>query len=415
MAAKLFTCQLFESKGLNKAIYFSGLSYDLIIHPYVYGEPLTSIQPIYYLDELEAIARLRIEPPKPISEKEIEYLIDNYLFEYSLLDSDSRMCSKITKPAFWPFESNDLYQYHDNKNTRALTLDPLNDESIVSLQDASGEEWNFTDFCFAKPLIFNHLENCAINIKKLYNEKINAIIAPDSHRDGYMGRLRLIESENEVLDYTQALDLEYKISFHRIKSIDTFEIESEIISGDIIDIPVQKITTNKTYSPLLLSYYFSGLRERNPLLSFTGYYNVLEYYLEDAAPLIGLTTARTEKENLRHVMNLITNHNELYQFIMNFSQHLVTNIGQDIISSSGVKITGVSVQDEPILVTNISDWLYKIRCAVVHSKKSRRGQTEAIFEPYSDEADNIQAALSVIKWLSQKCILKDNELTNSVP
>ncbi|HHP8465722.1 TPA: hypothetical protein ACSI6D_005740, partial [Klebsiella pneumoniae] len=177
----------------------------------------------------------------------------------------------------------------------------------------------------------------------------------------------------------------------------------------------QKITTNKTYSPLLLSYYFSGLRERNPLLSFTGYYNVLEYYLEDAAPLIGLTTARTEKENLRHVMNLITNHNELYQFIMNFSRHLVTNIGQDIISSSGVKITGVSVQDEPILVTNISDWLYKIRCAVVHSKKSRRGQTEAIFEPYSDEADNIQAALSVIKWLSQKCILKDNELTNSVP
>ncbi|MEY7328466.1 hypothetical protein AB9B97_19290, partial [Klebsiella pneumoniae] len=234
-------------------------------------------------------------------------------------------------------------------------------------------------------------------------------------RDGYMGRLRLIESENEVLDYTQALDLEYKISFHRIKSIDTFEIESEIISGDIIDIPVQKITTNKTYSPLLLSYYFSGLRERNPLLSFTGYYNVLEYYLEDAAPLIGLTTARTEKENLRHVMNLITNHNELYQFIMNFSRHLVTNIGQDIISSSGVKITGVSVQDEPILVTNISDWLYKIRCAVVHSKKSRRGQTEAMFEPYSDEADNIQAALSVIKWLSQKCILKDNELTNSVP
>ncbi|MEY7329615.1 hypothetical protein AB9B97_25330 [Klebsiella pneumoniae] len=60
MAAKLFTCQLFESKGLNKAIYFSGLSYDLIIHPYVYGEPLTSIQPIYYLDELEAIARLSV-------------------------------------------------------------------------------------------------------------------------------------------------------------------------------------------------------------------------------------------------------------------------------------------------------------------------------------------------------------------
>ncbi|WP_072166343.1 hypothetical protein [Erwinia sp. Leaf53] len=415
MAAKLFTCQLFESKGLNKAIYFSGLTYNLIIHPYVYGEPLASIQPIYYLDELEAIARLRIEPPSPISEKEIEYLIDNYLFEYSLLNINSRMCSKITKPAFWPFDSNDLYQYHDNKNTRALTLDPLNDDSIVSLQDSSGKEWDFTDFCFAKPLIFNHLSNCAINIKKLYNEKINVMITPDSHRDGYMGKLRLIESENEVLDYTQALGLENKISFHRIINVDTFEIESEIISGDVIDIPVKKITTNKTYSPLLLSYYFSGLRERNPLLSFTGYYNVLEYYLEDAAPIMGLTTDRTEKENLRHVINLITNQNEIYQFIINSSRRLVTKIGQDIISSSGVRIAGVNVQDEPTLMTNISDWLYKIRCAVVHSKKSRRGQTEAIFEPYSSEADNIQSALIVIKWLSQKCILKDNELTNALP
>lgn len=80
-----------------------------------------------------------------------------------------------------------------------------------------------------------------------------------------------------------------------------------------------------------------------------------------------------------------------------------------------LKSLALAFKTEPILVTNISDWLYKIRCAVVHSKKSRRGQTEAIFEPYSDEADNIQAALSVIKWLSQKCILKDNELTNSVP
>ncbi|MCG1033225.1 hypothetical protein J5S76_14715 [Bacillus amyloliquefaciens] len=415
MAAKLFTCQLFESKGLNKVIYFTGLSHDLIIHPYVYGEPLTSIQPIYYLNELEAIARLRIELPKQIAEKEIEYLIDNYLFEYSLIHNDSRMCSKITNPAFWPFEPNDFYQYYDNKNTRALTLDPLNDKNIISLKDASGEDWNFVDFCFAKPRILGNLSDCAINIKKTYNEKINAFIAPDSHRDGYMGRLRLIESENVLLDYTQAIDLDYRISFHKIKNIDAFEIESEIIPGDAIEIPVEKITTNKTYSPLLLSYYFSGLRDRNPLLSFTGYYNVLEYYLEDAAPLISLTTASSEKENLRHVMSLITTQTELYQFITNFSRGLATKIGQDIISSSGVKIAGVNVQNEPVLITNISDWLYKIRCAVVHSKKSRKGQTEAIFEPYSEEADNIQAALIVIKWLSQKCIIKDNELTSAVP
>ncbi|HHQ4313330.1 TPA: hypothetical protein ACSP7Z_004005, partial [Serratia fonticola] len=67
------------------------------------------------------------------------------------------------------------------------------------------------------------------------------------------------------------------------------------------------------------------------------------------------------------------------------------------------------------LLKDVSNWLYQIRCAVVHSKKSRNGKTEAIFEPYSKESENITPALEVIKWFAQKCILKDNQLTKQNP
>lgn len=64
MAATSYTCQLYESEGIAKIIIFSGLDFDMIIHPYVYGEPLVTTQPVYFLEQLGAIAKVRVEHPK---------------------------------------------------------------------------------------------------------------------------------------------------------------------------------------------------------------------------------------------------------------------------------------------------------------------------------------------------------------
>jgi hypothetical protein len=406
MAGTTYTCQLHESKGLCKIIHFSGLEFDLLIHPYIYGEPLIATQPLYFLEEIEAIAKLHVEKPKTITENETEYLIDNYLFKYSLIDDNSRICAKITTPAFWLPDFSDFYQYHDKKNTRALTLDPYNDDSILEIKDLDGNDICFNDYCFPKEFIDEALSESAINIKNIYKTKILIKIIPDDDRDGYFGKIRLLENEGTLLDFTQALRLDY-IDSYDTKNKTTVKISSDL-DNDVLELPIQKIVCVEKYSPILLSYYFSGLRERNHLLSFIGYYNVLEYYFEDAPVILGVKPT-SERKNLRQVIKLITNHCELYDFIAQ-KRELIAHIEKDIETSSSIKIKAVIIKKEASLLENISDWIYSIRCAVVHSKKRRNGEEEAIFEPYTSQAENISSALVVLKWLSQKCIIKDREL-----
>ncbi|PHZ28926.1 hypothetical protein CS533_02740 [Yersinia bercovieri] len=414
MAATTFTCQLYESKGLCKIVHFTGLDYDLILHPYVYGELLVTTQPVYYLEELDSIAKISVQAPKKISEIETEYLIDNYLFKYSLMYESSRICSKITTPAFWRPDFSDFYLYHDQRHTRALTLDPLNDESILEIKGINGNDWCFTDYCIPKEFIDSALSESALKIIEIYKKKIFVKIMPDEERDGYFGKLRLLETDDTLLDYTQALSLEDCIDAYRIRNKASLEIKSNLGNDTPIDLPIEKISSSDRYSPLLLSYYFSGLRERNPLISFIGYYNVLEYYLEEAPNLLGHNPS-SEKQNLRYVISLITSHHKLHDFIITTHQGFEFEIEEKIMSSSGIEILGVKVNNNINLINDISDWVYLLRCAIVHSKKSRKGKIEAIFEPYSIQSNNINSALKVVKWLSQQCIIKDFELSQTQP
>lgn len=412
MAGTSYTCQLYESEGIAKIIVFSGLDFDLIIHPYVYGEPLVTLQPVYFLEQLGSIAKLEVEHPKKISELETEYLIDNYLFEYSLIHDSSRLCSKINTPAFWAPDFSDLYQYHDQRRTRALTLDPLNDDLIISIQDLNGKDWAFTDYCIPKEFIDDALKESATKILDLHKQKLIAMINVTSERDGYYGKLRLLENEGNLIDFTQAVRFEY-ISEYSLKDKASYKLSSDIEHENSIELPIERVTATKKYSPTLLSFYFSGLRERNPLISFTGFYNVLEYYLEEAPVILGIQPLRTERENLQKVVELFTDQNELYTKLNSLSSKSKAKLQNDIISSSRVKIKGLRIINRTSLIKDLSDWLYGIRCAVVHSKKSRKGKVEAIFEPYSKEVDNITPALEVIKWLAQKCIIKDSTISNN--
>ncbi|HBQ9157494.1 TPA: hypothetical protein L9D44_002622 [Klebsiella pneumoniae] len=407
MAATNYTLQLYEAKGLCRIIHFSGLDFELLINPYVYGEPLVTTQPIYYLEDLESIAQIRVEHPKTMTESEIEYLIDNYLFKYSLINNSSKICAKITTPMFWMPDFSEFHQFHDYKNTGALTLDYLNDSSIIQITDLEGNKWHPSDYCFPKEFIDEALSECAKKIKKIFNEKLIVKINPDDYRDGYYGKIRLLQQEGTLIDYTQAQSLE-SIGFHNTKK-DSFELKSWL-DDNKTELAIEKVISYEKFSPILLSYYFSGLRERNPLLSFIGYYNVLEYYLEEAPAILGATSG-SERINLRSVLLLITNTDSLHDFLTTHSRNLSRNISKNIITSSGIEIAGVVINKDSLLLNNISDWIYNIRCAVVHSKKSRKGKTEAIFEPYSSHAENIVNSLEVIKWLAQRCILKDLELT----
>ncbi len=94
--------QLANSEGLMKVLVFSGLTHPVVVHPTIHGGPLLTAQAFYYLQELESVAHIPHErEDEQLSVEEMEYLVDNYLFEYSKIDSSSRMCSKVTRGKFW--------------------------------------------------------------------------------------------------------------------------------------------------------------------------------------------------------------------------------------------------------------------------------------------------------------------------
>ncbi len=110
---------------------------------------------------------------------------------------------------------------------------------------------------------------------------------------------------------------------------------------------------------------------------------------------------------------MIVDHNTIDTYLQTQPIEFINSISQDIITSSTINISALDINSSN-LVEALSEFLYSIRCATVHSKKTRRGQPTAIIKPYSIEANNIKIVLPIIHWLSILCIKKDYDLGNGL-
>jgi hypothetical protein len=180
------------------------------------------------------------------------------------------------------------------------------------------------------------------------------------------------------------------------------------LSAVLDSLPVVRVTATKQHSPVLLSYYFSALKEDNPLNSYIRFYNVLEYYFEDAPRLLA-RSAKTELEQLRCVIDLVTTEADVQTFLSQLDDDLLNTIHSKLQTSSGVAIQGLSAAPSSYR-SEVARWLYEIRCSIVHSKRTRKGRSTSIFEPYSAAAKNVSVAMPLAKWLSILCIEKDHSL-----
>ncbi len=125
--------QLADGEGLMSVVIFSGLSHSMIMRPAVYGDPTLTAQAFYYLEELGAVAELRFEDgqSRPSNEA-IEYLVDNYLFEYSKRHPDF----KVSRGKFWEDDARDYYVGVDQDHTLSLALDLRNDPHVKYIEAA---------------------------------------------------------------------------------------------------------------------------------------------------------------------------------------------------------------------------------------------------------------------------------------
>ena len=416
MATKL-KFQLSNSVGINRIIVFEGLAEPVLVAPALHGEPLLTAQALHYVEQMESTAVIRFEGRGTLPEmSKLEYMIDNYLFEYSKFDDSSRLSMKLVEGKYWNDDGTALYQPYDEMNTMALVLDISNDPGVHSIQALPGEpepEADFSDWCVVKNYSDHIFYEYVKAMAGLVNKKVIVQVMPNQYRDGHLGKMRLLECDDGLVDHYQALSLDSLTIRDIPEHASSFEMKSDLM-GRSTFIRIDRVQCSSYYSPLLLSYYFSGLKELNPPLAFVGFYNVIEYYFEEAPALL-FKAATTEALQLRCVVELLVSNSEIAGFISGFNADpLASRLSHDIETSSSINIRGFDTSNFSSLQLELARWLYEIRCAVIHSKKTRRGAPTPIFEPYSDKANNIKLALPFLKWLAIKCIDKD-ALLNPLP
>lgn len=403
------TLQLANSEGLMKVILFTGLSHSVLVHPIVHGEPVLTAQPFYYLEELESVARLRFENHEDsLPDEEVEYLIDNYLFEYSKTNPNSTMTFKVSQGKFWQDDPTELYLRVDQKHTQSLAIDAANDSHVSFVRAVDqGDTVDLSDWDIGRNYADQCLQPYIQKLTALLDKKISTCISPSEWRDGYIGKLRILKAGYGLISHSQALALS-DLSFRSIPALATDVPLGKPAFPDALDrIPVERIVTTKQHTPILLSYYFSGLKELNPLKGFVGFYNVLEYYFEEAPQLLH-RSANNESKQLGCVVDWLTTETQAKEFIDQLEPNAQRAIFADLPTSSGIAILGLNITAG--FRADLARWLYEIRCAVVHSKKTRHGCPTPTYEPYSSASQGLRNVLPVIRWLAILCIEKDHTL-----
>src|SRR5271165_7023149 len=181
--------QLTNSRGLGRVIYCHGLETPVIIAPTVHGEPLLTAQAFYYLEELEAVARLNTEEisgEHHATEEHLvrrcEYIIDNYLFAYSVKHPESQLSTRVTDFKYWEY-GGELYRGYDQNHTKALALDWLNDETIQSIENEDNStKMTWADWC----LITTYTDEPFSVFKRAMQESIRKYVEVETENHEYL-------------------------------------------------------------------------------------------------------------------------------------------------------------------------------------------------------------------------------------
>lgn len=413
--ATTFHYQLANSMGLNRVIFFKGLDFPIVICPTIHGEPLLTTQAFYYLDQLKSVIKVRFDKksdfPEHKSEQELErkleYIFDNYLFLYSKKYPNEKLSSKITEYKFWRDVGHTFLGY-DMNNTHVLALDAANDDTIVDIKDDKHPDKKYWyDWCLVSNYTNEIFEKYVASMKEVIGKKV--YVETNNHDELGTGKfiLPLLESRTRLLDYYQANMFEVIDADHIDTSRQKISVSRGVKSDSNFEIPLEVFRASKRYDADLLSYYFAGVREHLPISKFRCFYNVLEYFFEEAPRNLG-ETARNERKQISCVVRWVSDTGSLQNFIRGLDQEFINRIEKDLVSVNGVKI-GAIRSGSPDFDEQVARWLYEIRCACVHSKKTRNGEVSMRFVPYSQDENIVELSISIIQYLAILCIEKDGQ------
>lgn len=418
--AQSFDIPLTGSRGLGKIVFFSGLDLPAVVTPSLFGEPLLTVQPFYFLERMECVARVRFEsaqdmPPAKSSkhfERILEYIIDNYLFSYSLNHPESKLTTKIHEMIYWRDDPNYHYWEYDWRLVKALTLDYLNDTSIKSCRDKQhpGKDY-WQNYCLFKSYADHHYGQYTAALRKA----MASIVTVKTKNHPSLGtgtkKLPILNTRSKPLTFSQAEMFEVIRPTEDTRGKSSYVVNRGYESPTNFELPMETLTTRDIHSPSLLAYYFSALRDHSAVSQFKNFYNVLEYFFDDAPRLLSVKPKR-EREQLQCVIRCMVTERHLREAISQHGELYLSKLGSALLTSSGQSIPKLD-PSKGDLIAGYSDRLYDIRNACLHSKRTRSGRVEARIEPTTDDEEIVSTEIPLLQYLAATCIKHEERFTTA--
>lgn len=438
---------LTNSAGLGKVLQFNGLGLKITILPTIEtcGEPIINKQLIYFLEDIEAAAKARITEDSVLFQwlKEnqrdsvIEYILDNYLFAYSISDDNSRITSKVEKGGFLADKTKDRYILGDRGNIEFLTVDLLNDRSIISCEDTTNPDFSLeSDW----KLFNNYFDEIYYRyVKEIDSILDRKVVLRTKDKEEILPILRFLRKPYEYDDFV-----------HISNYVDYVEENDPHLKDGIYEyndnyikfkIPMQHISARDFYNKYLLDMYFAGLREKSLTVQFKHFYNIIEYIFEDATVMecrkhlpdnlakhvVDLSDSKSWKDSLdklfrydkdklnaeetqlRIAMNMLIEQEEFKKKIESFDAETQEHFLKPASLTKEVKVHPLCLSDSNLL-DKYSSRIYLIRNSVIHTKRKIHGKRVPSILPFSEEEIFLEKEIPLLKFVVQKVIQREKEI-----
>jgi len=439
---------LTNSRGLGKFVRFdyrvsSEFDMPIIISPHILRleSPFLTRQGYYFLSYVDCVIRKLIpeipENPTGVLKPQDETLqayrkaVNDCLFEYSLANPESRLTihSDEQIPYIEGEYSQEIQNSQTGENVEYLAVDGkrvflLKPEAVNLFEEIHKKYLKEIGEIKEKIPTKNRHQSIRLNETPYNHEELLAIskfIPPDN-------------SIPKTIKNTDTIDDQEKLLIQREWFIGTFIRDYFPILQNIPALKLHRIRTEffrvkNTYNPVLLNFYFAGLRSLSPITEFGGYYNVIEYYFEIAALDKAKSELISHMDDLK-VSDNLTEYSELLKKAQPPSdeKNQIREVIKKYVSTDRIKgflKQGISGETKkhfesyshpdiqhlkitnPDLQTAIADRIYKFRNAVFHSKKTWKGKEALSIHPFSiEESQILKHEVLLVKMVAQEIIKK---------
>ena len=444
---------LTNSKGLKQILQFDGLGLKITVVPSVetLGEPIVTRQAFYFLGDIEAVAKTRLKEDSVLyewlkghqREAVMEYILDNYLFEYSILSDESKITSKVTTGKLLDTTPRNWYFLADKGNAQYLAVDTLNDESVILCEDTSDPKMSFeSDWRLFNNYFMGIYDKYTKEVESLFGREVLLKTKSDS------------TTRNQTLLIVRFFDRPYKYwEIEQISYIDYVDKNDVNLKNGIyeyypipsdnkskIEVPMRHVFCTSFYHKHLLDIYFAALREHSFTVQYKHFYNLLEYFFEDATllkckkhlpkkiaePIVDLSDWKkwkvkldssfrynkekicAEETQLKILMNLFIDKAEFLEKVDSFEAHIRNHFLKPLSIGNAMKIRPLNLNGDDIL-DQYSERVYYVRNSVVHTKRTRYGKIASTILPFSETELLLEREIPLLKFVAQKVVLKEQD------